>query len=772
MRRLPCPPTALIGRASDLEAAARVLESPEVRLLTLTGPAGTGKTRLAVALARACEDQAEGECAFVDLSTVDDPARVAPRIADALGVAETSTRPLAEAIAVALTRVQLLVLDNFEHVLPAAMDIARLLEAVPHLKVLATSREPLHLAGEHEFSVAPLPVPDDEAACRVAEVGAVAAVELFVARARALTPSFALNANNIAAVVELVRRLDGLPLALELAAAVTKLLPPEALLRRLRERFDLLQSPARDTPPRHRTLADAIRWSVDLLEPDEARLFRGLAVFSGGWTIPAAQAVCGQEGDDILPILGSLLDKSLIYREADGGTQSEPRFSMLQTLRAFAHDQLQLNGELECCRRRHAAHFLRVAERMRVTLLNSPDETLVQSVARDHANFQAVMQWSVSSRQPAIGVRLGAALWPYWFGRCHLANGRHLLEDVLEADRDGTAASARARALGGLAALMLRQEDVVAGRECAMRALQAGEQAGDLSATAQALFELGWIARVTGDRQASRRYLERACAAAQAGDDTFWNSAGVEHLGILDLHEGDVETGYRRLQTSVGLHRAAQHTWGLAGGLLALARADAALSAASSARPALAEAIAIYRTLGDQLGIANCLDALAEIALGQRAPTLAVRLFAAADALRESVGVDARWSLEPTRETALETVRAGLGQDEFEAGWAIGRLLSLDDAVAMSEATSKHTSSSGASSSGHARSPTEKPLSRREHEVAALIADGCTNREIAERLVISEWTVETHVRHVLSKLGLRSRSQVAAWAAQQRAIAR
>jgi non-specific serine/threonine protein kinase len=792
MGRLPAPQTALIGRARELEAAARLLACGDVRLVTLTGAAGTGKTRLALALAQAqCADQLETDCVFVDLSTVDDASRVELRMADALGVAETSTRPLDEAIGVALSRVRLLVLDNFEHVLPAAMDVARVLQAAPHVRVLVTSREPLHLAGEHEFNVTPLLVPGNPAAHTLAEVQRFPAVELFVTRARALDPSFELSDNNVEAVVKLVRRLDGLPLALELAAARTKLLSPEALLARLQERFDLLETSTRDAPARHRTLARAIGWSVDLLTDDEARLFRALAVFSGGWTIAAAQSVCWADSADVLGLLGSLLDKSLIYRETGAETQAEPRYGMLQTLRAHAHEQLQIHAELDGSRRRHAAYYLRMAEGLHTTLLNSPDSSLVRAVAREHANFQAAMLWSITSDEPALGVRLGAALWPYWFGRCLLAEGRQILEQVLDADRDGSSGAARAHALGGLAALLLRQEDVIAGQECALRALHAAEQTGDSSATALALFELGWIARVSGERQESRRFLGQARAAAQAGDDTFWNATSVEHLGILDLHEGHVQVGHRRLETSVSLHRAAQHTWGLAGGLLALARAEIVLAAPSSARRNLAEAVSIYRGLGDQLGIANCFDALAELCASERCASLAVRLFSAADALRETVGVDASWSLEPGRAAALETLRVELGPCEFENGCASGRALAIDDAMASGLAESspltdvdrplsftaavagrRARQTSGVATAVQPSSAPHNPLTPREREVAALIAEGHTNREIGERLVITSWTVESHVRHVLSKLGMRSRSQVAAWAVDRRQAAR
>jgi non-specific serine/threonine protein kinase len=737
-----------------------LLEHEDVRLLTLTGPGGTGKTRLALALARArCAAQAaasDGECVFVDLATVDHASRVEARIAATLGVAETSTRPLDESIVVALGRVRVLVLDNFEHLLPAVPEVDRLLDAAPHVKVLVTSREPLHLSGEQEYRVAPLGVPDLSARLTLAELQAVPAVDLFVTRARAVDPTFALTEANAPSVVELVRRLDGLPLALELAAARIKLLTPEALLQRLQLRCDLLKAMTRDTPARHRTLAEAIRWSADLLNDDEARLFRALAVFSGGWDIAAVRSVCGKGDDDVLALLGSLLDKNLIYRDADADLP-EPRYGMLQTLHAYAYEQLQQHDELAGYRQRHATHYLQLAEQISAPLLSSPNRPLAQMVARDEANFRAAMQWSIGGGDPAVGVRLGAALWPYWFGRCQLADGRHLMEDVLGASHDQTTpTSARARALGGLAALMLRQEDVAAGQACAARALHAAEAAQDLGATAFALFELGWIARVTGRPEDSRRYLERASAAAQAADDTFWSTASVEHLGILSLHEGDMHAARARLELGVSLHRAAKHTWALAGGLLALAYADTALGAHSAARSALAESIDIYQGFGDQLGLANCLDALAQVCLSQKCATQAVRLFGSAETLRESVGVDARWSIEPTRAAALETLRVELGQRGFCEGWTAGRELAMDDVV--SEALQEPEPSS---------QPITRPgLTARELEVAALIPLGMSNREIAERLIIGERTVESHVSHVLAKLQLSSRSRLASWAVE------
>jgi non-specific serine/threonine protein kinase len=761
MVQIPRPRTSFIGREHELQELSALLDDGGLRLITLTGPGGIGKTRLAVELVHALEQaMPEHTCVFVDLTVLQDPAGFEYRLAEALGVTEIGAQSFDDVLRLALSRVQLLVLDNCEHVLGAASHLAPLLEAAPTLKILSTSREAWHLNGEQEYPLRPLGVPEPSSANTPCQAAAYPAVALFVARARALDPSFALDQANFCDIVQLVRRLDGLPLAVELAAARSKLLPPRALLGRLGTRLAVLQASALDVPARHRTLAAAIDWSVELLSEPEARLFRRLAVFAGGWTIEAAHTVCSlgesDDGDDTLALLGSLLDKSLIVR--DSSQPGEPRFSMLQTVWAYAQERLQAGGELEILRGRHAAYFLRFAQLAGQRFLGSADRALVQAVVADHANLQTALRWCIASHDTSTGMRLGGALWPYWFGQGHLAEGRRLLEQLLEGDRSNSPSRERARVLAGLAALILRQEDVVTGRNRAEEALREAEASSDLGSKAQALFEMGWVARVMNVAETAATLLEQSRTMSLASGERFWEAASVEHLGLLALHQGDVARGHAMLESAVELHRAAAHTWGLAGGLLALGTLRTAQAALDSARTALREAAAIYQDLSDTLGLANCIDALGLLHASTNAPVTAARLFAAAERAREQVGVAASWSLDPNRVATADALRTGLGERAYTDAWTTGRELNIDQALA--EGFDECATRTDVCSADEIR------LTSREKEVAALIPLGLSNREIAERLIIGERTVESHVSHLLAKLGLPSRTRLASWATE------
>jgi non-specific serine/threonine protein kinase len=758
MVQIPRPRTSFIGREHELQELSALLYDGGLRLITLTGPGGIGKTRLAVEIVHALDQLTPDRTSvFVDLTVLQEPTGFEYRLAEALGVTEIGASRLDEVLGRALNRVDVLVLDNCEHVLGAASRLAPLLEAAPHVKILSTSREAWHLNGEQEYPLRPLGVPERSSANSPCQAAAYPAVALFVARARALDPGFALDHANFCDIVELVHRLDGLPLAVELAAARSKLLPPRALLGRLSTRLAVLQASALDIPARHRTLAAAIDWSVELLSEPEARLFRRLAVFSGGWTIDAAHTVCtfeeGDNGDDTLALLGSLLDKSLIVR--DCSQPGEPRFSMLQTIRAYAEERLQRSGELEIQRGRHADYFLRFAQLAGQRFLGSADGALVQAVEADHANLQTALRWCIASGDNSTGLRLGAALWPYWFGQGHLAEGRRLLEQLLEIDRSSSPTRERARVLAGLAALILRQEDVVIGRNRAEEALRDAEATSDAGCKAQALFEMGWVARVTNAAEDAATLFEQSRTAALASGERFWEAASVEHLGLLALHQGDLARGHALLESAVDLHRAAAHTWGLAGGLVALGTLRTAQAALDSARTALREAATIYQDLSDVLGQANCIDALGLLHASTHAPVTAARLFAAAERAREQVGIAASWSLDPNRVATAEALRGALGERAYTEAWATGRELNVDQALA--EGFDENATCADTNTVDEIR------LTSREKEVAALIPLGLSNREIAERLIIGERTVESHVSHLLAKLGLPSRTRLASW---------
>src|SRR5215204_5645368 len=444
---LPLQHTPLIGREREVEEVCARLRSPGVRILTLTGPGGAGKTRVGLQAAAELLMEFEDGIFFVALAAIADPALVASTIARTLGLTESSTQPPEQLLKGYLhDRQTLLVLDNFEQVLESAPLLDELLSAAPNLKILATSRTPLRLYGEHEFPVPPLSLPDPGSLPPVEHLTRYGAVRLFVERARAVKPDFSLTEENAPAVVEICARLDGLPLAIELAAARTKLLPPRAMLDRLGDRLKLLTGGARNLPQRQRTLRSAIEWSYELLDAGEMTLFSRLAVFSGGCTLEAMEAICDAESElpmDILEGTSSLMDKSLLRQEE--GAEGEPRFVMLETIHEYGRERLNKSGEAEEIRRLHAEYFLALAE-LGESKLRGPEEAKwLECLEIEHDNMRDALSRALDAEEAELALRLAGALWRFWWMRGYYDEGRRWLEAALA--KDGRASAARAKAL-------------------------------------------------------------------------------------------------------------------------------------------------------------------------------------------------------------------------------------------------------------------------------------------------------------------------------------
>ena len=559
---LPVQPTAFLGREREISEVMSLLRRPDVRLLTLTGTGGTGKTRLALQAGAELVEEFPGGVYFVNLAALTDPALVLPTIAQTLGVQERPDEPLSETLAAYFReRELLLLLDNFEQVAEAALAVAAVLGAAPTVKALVTSRAPLHLAAEREFPVAPLA--EEEA------------LHLFLERAQAVRPDFTVDGNR-PQLAEICRRLDYLPLAIELAAARVKLLPPGALLERLDARLKLLTGGARDRDERQRTLRAAIDWSHTLLTPDEQVLFRRLAVFAGGRTLEAIEEVCNSEGElDVFEAVASLVDKSLLRQEELEG--AEPRFVMLETIHEYARERLDGAGETEDVSRRHAAYFLRLAEKAKPELDTADSPRWLARLEAEHDNFRSALAWLASDGDREIGLRLAAALWKFWQLHGHLVEGRGWLESVLARAGEGIG-KAREDALKGLSAIAAFSGDPVA-------ALTASEQGLAL-------------ARARGDVQQVASFL---------------NSVAVDLKNL-----GHVERARAALEESLSLARDAELQVDEANSLLNLASLCIETGAPDEASDRAAEALAIYGRLGDLEGKLIALHALAVVELERR----------------------------------------------------------------------------------------------------------------------------------------------------------
>jgi predicted ATPase/class 3 adenylate cyclase len=675
---LPAQLTSFVGREAEIAAAGELLD--RARLVTLTGPGGTGKTRLALQLAAERLSRYPDGAFFVELAPITDPALVISAVAAAVGVREAVDRPLVDTVKESLRNKELLlVLDNFEHVLTAAPLVTELLAAAERVRIVVTSRAVLHVHGEHEFPVPPLTIPDPAHLPELEALSHYEGVTLFIERAMAARPDFALTPQSAPAIAEIIARLDGLPLAIELAAAKAKILGAEAILGRLGSRLAFLGGGARDLPARQQTLRHAIDWSYSLLPEPERVLLRRLSVFVGGCTADAVEQVCSplEVGLDAFDGLATLVDQSLIRRaEAEHG---EPRFMLLETIREYALERLNEAGESPPLRRRHATYFTELAEATEPLLTKGREA--IDRIGVDHDNYRAALTWAIDADEAELGMRMGYALWRFWHQRGYLREGRQWFERLLALPgaRDRTAA--RARGVTGAAGIAYWQNDYEAAARWYDEAESIYRELDDRPALADAMYNVGSVAALRGDMpRAFAKLGEGEEIGRQLGDDAIVGRF-LQGEGYLAFMSDDLdrarppleealqvaERGDDRMAVGVGHHTVAQ-----------VARLQGRLDEAAVH---YRQAIRIGHELGDAASLTEPLQGLAAVAIASGDAARGVRLLAANAAIRERLGggPPPEWLRlgDP-----LKDAQEKLDTDTYDTAWAAGMAMTVDDAVA------------------------------------------------------------------------------------------
>jgi predicted ATPase/DNA-binding SARP family transcriptional activator len=667
--RVPRPPTPLIGRDTELVAVLGTLTRERTRLLTLTGPGGIGKTRLALEAATESQAFYRDGALFVDLTPLSEPDQVVRSVAAALGVSESGTGDLLDALTSHLSsRSVLLVLDNFEHLMGAAQQVATLLEAAPGLKVLATSREALRLRLEQEHPVPPL--------------RPYAAMELYAARSRAVRPGFELSERDAATVAEICRRLDGLPLAIELAAARMKLLPPHAILQRLERSLVLLTGGARDLPARHQTLRATIGWSYDLLGDAERRVFDRLAVFAGSFTPAAAEVVCGPAesvGVEVIDGLASLVDKSLLVRRDDEEREAG-RLRMLDTIHEFARERLAESIESEAVRSRHAAFFADQAEEAYHQMRGPVSRVVYDTLAPDHENFRAALGWALESGQTEIALRMAAALQPYWQLRGHLGEGRGWLRAALEADC-GTDSPARAEALCSAGFMAMRQNDFSVARSYGEQSLDLFRRHGSRRGVGTTLHLLGLVASQERELDRAFAYLDEMLSLHRQDGNSVGVSLASGGLGMVATLRGDYDRAATLYAESLALDRAAGDRPRTGTTLLNLGVLEIEKRDYEQASAYLRESLDVHRDIESQYGIALGLFFLAGVAGKRQRPERSARLYAAGASVLRAIGTEVEPSARTGIDQHLAAARAQLDPVAWQTAWADGERMPLEDAI-------------------------------------------------------------------------------------------
>jgi non-specific serine/threonine protein kinase len=815
---LPVQVTPFIGREQQIVAVRAALLHQDGRLLTLTGPGGTGKTRLALQVAAGLLDRFPDGVYFVGLAQVSDPELVPSEIAQVLDVREVPGRRLTESLQEALRPKRLLlILDNFEQVIGAAPVVADLIRAAPGLRVLVTSRAILRLYGEREHPVPPLALPDRRSSPSAGHLTQFEAVQLFLDRARASRPEFAVTAENAAEVAEICHRLDGLPLAIELAAARVRALSPGTMLQRMARRLPLLTGGPRDAPERQRTLGNAIAWSYDLLSADEQALFRRLAVFRG-CTLETAERVCAGEPPqpgarsvvlaplsiEVLDGLASLVEKSLLRQDRQHG---QSWYMMLETVHEFALERLDETAEADGVRRRQILAAVDFAETAEVKILGPEQTAWFSRLELEQDNLRAALQLCAERKYVVPALRLAVALWWFWSAHGHLREGVERLNDLLERFHDratGPHAALYARALYAAGMLTAYSGDHERPEPLLLRSLALRRAIQDRHGEYSTLEGLGYVATLRGDLDAARRcleacivvghelggmrdgtilhalsnviceqgdlalarsYCEEGVARLRGATDLRTFSSAILSLALIVQEQGDFGTARTLASEALDKYRQAGDVRSEALALANLGGIDTTDGNYTAASAHLRASILLQQEIGDLTGVAFVLERFVELAAAEGRHADAVTLEAAASALRQSIAAPLPFTGSRRLVLAVAQARSGLSSAEAEAAAQAGRACTAEDAIAAALALTQPSArtATGPASNGNGAIAV---LSLREQEVAALLGQGLTNKQIAAALFITEGTAANHVVHILNKLGYSSRTQVAVWASE------
>jgi predicted ATPase/DNA-binding CsgD family transcriptional regulator len=759
---LPSQVSSFVGREKELAEVMRLLE--ETRLLTLTGSGGCGKTRLGLAAAGELAEGFENGAWLVELAPLSDPSLVPQAVATALGVREQPGGSLTGTLSGYLrTRKLLLVLDNCEHLIQASADLAdTLLRSCPELRVLATSREALGITGEVGWPVPPLSLPDLRRLPDVESLPRYESARLFVERAVAVKPTFALTEQNAPSVAQVCYRLDGIPLALELAAASMKVLPVEQIADRLDDCFKVLAAGSRTAMPRHRTLHATMDWSHELLGWEERVLFRRLSVFAGGFTLEAAEAACAGEdieGDEVLGLLSHLVDKSLVMAWEEGG---EARYRLLETVRQYGREKLVGSGEEAEVGRRHSGYYVEFAEGAERKLSGPDQARWLAQLETEHDNLRAAHSWSLGEKgDVGFGMRLAAALWPFWFARGYVSEGRRWLENAVS--RSGPAANlARAKALKGAGWLATFQDDYAAAKALIEEGLAFYRQLGDKEGIASSIAYLGFVA-VLGQRAdiPVATLLEEAKGLKPELSDRRTIAYLLVLEGLIALGRGDLKQAVALNEEALALYREVSDALGVVACLTNLGLVTLAQGGYERSIALLRESLRLAWDLDHKLYVQYGTIGLGGVAASQGLPVRAARLWGVAEGMSETYGTQFPPAVRSLidYENRVAAARSQLDEAALTTAWTKGRAMSPEHAV-------EYALEQDASPEPAAQEHYPAGLSAREVEILRLVANGLTDAEVAKKLFISPRTVNWHLGSIYRKLELHSRTEATRFAVE------